>query len=173
MRIAGIVSALGFTLCVPLSNWMILNVGVCSDEGPCVIPVFPYVWAPSAVLIIGIALVLRDIVHRDLGPVWAGLLVVIGAAMSVVFASPSLAFASGVAFLISELVDFGVYGALFRRWPAAAILFSGMVGALADSILFLTLAFGASGLSFLLGQMIGKLWASVIVSAYVRLREGS
>ena len=65
---------LGFIACIPLANWMIGNLGtVCVPQGPCLVPVWPWgpgdkpLMAPSGVLMIGLALVLRDLVQRRLG----------------------------------------------------------------------------------------------------------
>ncbi|MEJ2433501.1 MAG: hypothetical protein P8Y53_10175 [Pseudolabrys sp.] len=57
-----------FCLTIPAANWMIGHVGtVCAAKGPCVVPVAPGIMAPSGVLMIGAALVLRDLVQRRLG----------------------------------------------------------------------------------------------------------
>ena len=49
-----------FALCIPAANWLIGNVGTfCVPKGPCLIPVAPGLTAPSGVLMIGLALVLR------------------------------------------------------------------------------------------------------------------
>jgi queuosine precursor transporter len=57
-----------FCLTIPLANWMIGHVGtICVSNGPCLVPVAPGVMAPSGVLMIGAALVLRDLVQRRLG----------------------------------------------------------------------------------------------------------
>ena len=54
---------------IPLANWMIGHVGtVCVPTGPCLVPVAPGLLAPSGVLTVGAALVLRDVVQRCLGP---------------------------------------------------------------------------------------------------------
>ena len=68
----GYISVLAFAATVPLANYMISNVGsVCILDGPCLIPVAPGLMAPSGVLMIGLALVLRDLVHERLGWKWA------------------------------------------------------------------------------------------------------
>jgi uncharacterized PurR-regulated membrane protein YhhQ (DUF165 family) len=68
-QIEGYVALALFTLTIPLANWMIGNVGtVCVPDGPCLVPVAPGIKAPSGVLMVGLALVLRDIVQRRLGP---------------------------------------------------------------------------------------------------------
>ena len=67
-RIEGIVFLIAFGLTIPAANWLIGNVGtVCAPNGPCLIPVAPGLMAPSGVLMIGVALVLRDLVQRRLG----------------------------------------------------------------------------------------------------------
>lgn len=61
-----------FAATVPLANWLISNVGTfCVPDGPCVIPVGFGLTAPSGVLAIGVALVLRDLFQRRLGVLWA------------------------------------------------------------------------------------------------------
>lgn len=43
-----------FFLTIPAANWLIGNFGsVCVPKGPCLIPVWPGVLAPSGVLMIG------------------------------------------------------------------------------------------------------------------------
>ena len=155
--IEGIVFLIAFGLTIPMANWMIGNIGtVCTPNGPCLIPVAPHLMAPSGVLMIGIALVLRDLVQRRLGVVYSASAVVIGAILSALVAPPALVLASGVAFLISEFVDLAVYTPLARRRLVAAVVASSLVGLIVDSVMFLWLAFGS--LDFLLGQVVGKAW---------------
>jgi uncharacterized PurR-regulated membrane protein YhhQ (DUF165 family) len=155
--IEGIVFLVAFGLTIPAANWMIGNVGTfCAPNGPCLIPVAPHLMAPSGVLMIGIALVLRDLVQRRLGVVYSASAVVIGAILSALVAPPSLVLASGVAFLLSEFADLAVYTPLARRGLVAAVVASSAVGLIVDSIIFLWLAFGS--LEFLLGQVVGKGW---------------
>jgi hypothetical protein len=115
--------------------------------------------APSGVLTIGIALVLRDYVQSTLGSVWAIAAIIGGAALSAAVAPPALVLASAAAFLFSELADMAVYTPLRQRNLGLAVLASGVVGAAVDSALFLWLAFGS--LDYLTGQIVGKLWASI------------
>jgi uncharacterized PurR-regulated membrane protein YhhQ (DUF165 family) len=157
-----------FALTVPAANWLIGNVGTyCIPQGPCVIPVGFGFDAPSGVLMIGAALVLRDIVHEKLGAVWALAAIALGAVLSAFFASPALLLASTAAFLLAELADFAVYAPLRKRHLTAAVLASGAVGAVIDSAVFLWLAFGS--LAFIEGQIIGKLWMSVAAVAVLML----
>ncbi len=170
---------LAFIACIPAANWMIGNVGtVCVPQGPCLVPVSPWgpggqpLMAPSGVLMIGLALVLRDMVQRRLGRSVAITAIVAGAALSGAVAPPQLIVASTVAFLLSELADFAVYTPLQSRGLVLAVLASSVVGLVVDSVLFLWLAFGS--LDYLAGQILGKLWMVLLalpVVHWIRKRE--
>ena len=167
-RTEGVLFLIGFGLCIPAANWLIGNVGtVCPPETPCLIPVAPGVMAPSGVLTIGLAFVLRDLVQRRIGVRWAAVAVVAGALLSAVFAPPALVVASGTAFLFSEAADLAVYTPLQRRRLILAVFASSIVGLIVDSILFLYLAFGS--IEFLLGQIIGKSWMVVLALPFIML----
>lgn len=156
-RVEGYVFLAAFAACIPAANWFIGHVGtVCPPNSPCLLPVAPGILAPSGVLIIGLALVLRDLVQRRLGKAWTLGAVLAGAVLSALLAPPALVVASGLAFLVSELADFAVYTPLQRRGLVLAVVASSAIGLVVDSILFLWLAFG--DLSFLVGQVLGKSW---------------
>jgi len=141
-------------------------------DGPCVIPVWPGMSAPSGVLAIGAALVLRDLVQRRLGVKWAVGAILVGALLSGLVAAPALVLASTIAFLLSETADLAVFTPLQRRGLVLAVAASGVVGIVVDSLLFLSLAFGS--LDFLSGQVIGKAWALLAALPLVyllRLRD--
>ena len=167
-RIEGTVFLVAFGACIPAANWLIGNMGtVCPPDSPCLIPVAPEVMAPSGVLMIGLALVLRDLVQRRLGLWWAAVAILAGAGLSAVFAPPALVLASATAFLLSEFADLAVYTPLQRRRLMLAVFASSVVGLLVDSVLFLYLAFGS--LDFLLGQVIGKAWMVVLAMPLIVL----
>ncbi|QGX97409.1 VUT family protein [Roseovarius faecimaris] len=167
-RIEGLLYLGMFVACIPLANWMIGNVGTfCVPNGPCVIPVAPGISAPSGVVVIGAALVLRDLVQRRLGLAWAVGAILAGAVLSGFVAPPALVLASVVAFALSEFADLAVYTPLQKRSLLLAVAASGVVGILADSLLFLSLAFGS--LDFFWGQVIGKSWALVLALPLVHL----
>lgn len=172
-KIEGMLFFLAFMACIPIANWMIGNVGTqCIPDGPCLIPVAPNITAPSGVLMIGVALVLRDIVQRRLGKIWSLAAIAAGAILSGTIAPPSLVLASAAAFFISELADFAVYTPLQRRRLVLAVFASGLVGAIVDSIVFLYVAFGS--LQFLSGQIIGKalmVIGSLPIIALLRWRD--
>lgn len=157
-----------FSLTILLGNWVVGNVGtVCQAGGPCLIPVWPGIMAPSGVMLAGLALVLRDAVQSLLGKSWSLVAIVIGAALSAWLAPAEIVLGSTLAFLFSELADFAVYTPLRDRHLTAAIIFSGLVGSVVDSVIFLGMAFGS--LDFVLGQVIGKFWMSLLGGAVIML----
>lgn len=161
VRNEGYAYLVAFILTIPAANWMIGNVGaVCPENSPCLIPVGFDVMAPSGVIMVGLALVLRDLVQRRLGKLWALGAIVVGALLSALIAPQALVLASGAAFLVSELADFAVYTPLEKKRLVLAVFMSGVVGLVVDSVLFLQLAFGS--LDFLSGQIIGKTWMIVL-----------
>lgn len=156
-RIQGCFFLIAFALCIPAANWLIGNIGTeCIPQGPCIIPVAPGLTAPSGVLMIGLALVLRDLVQRSLGVKWAAGAILVGAGLSAFYSPPSLVLASTVAFLLSELADLAVYTPLQRKGLVLAVFASSIVGLVIDSAVFLYLAFGS--LDFIAGQIVGKTW---------------
>lgn len=155
---------LAYLATIPLANYLIGHVGTfCVPNGPCLIPVGFGLSAPSGVLMIGAALVLRDAVQQLLGLRWAFAAIAAGVVLSALVAPPALVVASAAAFAIAELLDLAVYTPLRKRHLPLAVLASGVVGAAADSAAFLWLAFGS--LEFMAGQLVGKLWMTLAVAA--------
>jgi len=155
LRVEGFVFLTAYIACIPVANWLILHVGtVCPPDGPCLVPVAPGLMAPSGVLMAGLALVLRDLVQRRLGVAYGLAAIGVGTVLSAMLAPAPLVVASAVAFLLSELADFAVYTPLQKRGLVLAVAASSLVGLIADSLLFLWLAFG--NLDFLSGQIVGK-----------------
>lgn len=167
-----LILVLSYAATIPAANWLMTHVGtVCPVDGPCLIPVGFGLYAPSGVLMIGAALVLRDIVQL-VGGTRAGLVAIaIGGVVSWFFAPPALVLASATAFLLSELADFAVYTPLRRRQLELAVLASGIVGSIIDSIVFLWLAFGS--LAFIEGQIIGKAWMTLLAIPLIRIARKS
>jgi uncharacterized PurR-regulated membrane protein YhhQ (DUF165 family) len=116
------------------------------------------------------ALVLRDLVQRSLGLWWALAAIIAGTIISFSVAPKGLVVASGVAFLISEVVDLLIYTPLQRRGLVFAAVASSVAGAVIDSVTFLLMAFG--DLQFLLGQVVGKCLAiAVAIPLLICLRN--
>lgn len=89
----------------------------------------------------GLALLVRDWLDDVAGRLWVLAAIVAGAALSYVM-TPGwrLALASGLAFAVSELADWAVYRPLRARGWARAAMASNVVGAVLDSLLFLSVA---------------------------------
>jgi uncharacterized PurR-regulated membrane protein YhhQ (DUF165 family) len=160
---------LAFAATIPAANWLIGNVGTtCIPQGPCLIPVGFGLMAPSGVLMIGLALVLRDWLHELAGWRWSIAAVLVGAALSLLVSPPTIAAASAAAFTLAELADLAVYAPLRARGRALAVAASGVVGAAVDSALFVWLAFGS--LEFSAGTTLAKLYASAAVALWLAWR---
>ena len=92
-----------------------------------------------------LAFLVTDITNRLLGAGVARRVVYIGFAVAIVLsawlATPRLAAASGLAFLLGQLLDIGIFNALRRQswWKAPA--FSSASGSVADTVVFFTIAF--------------------------------
>ena len=172
-QVEGWIFLILFCLTIPAANWMIGHLGtLCPQDGPCVLPVAPGLMAPSGVLMVGLALVLRDLVQRRLGLRYGIAAILVGAAISAALASAALVGASAAAFLLSEFADFAIYTPLAQRRLVAAVAASSLAGLIVDSIVFLYLAFGS--LDFLAGQIVGKLWMVLLalpLIAYLRRRD--
>src|ERR1044071_4332281 len=111
-----------FLATVPAANWLIGHIGACVPNGPCLVPVGFGLMAPSGVLMIGAALVLRDLIREQFGLVVACGLVVAGGLLSLALAPAQLAPASIAAFVVAEAFDAAVYEPLRSRGRALAVL---------------------------------------------------
>lgn len=161
--------AASFLATIPAANWLIGHVGTCVPHGPCLLPVAPGIEAPSGVLVIGAALMLRTMLQELAGRRWVLGCIVAGSALSAVIAPTALVMASAAAFLCGELSDWAVYSRLRERGFAVALVMAGIAGSVVDSALFLGLAFGS--LAFMPGQVIGKAWASLAAAAALAARQ--
>jgi len=165
-----IILAGAFLSCIPAANWLIGNLGTtCIPNGPCLIPVAPGLMAPSGVLLIGAALALRDALQEAAGRTWVIVCVVAGAILSLAVSPPALALASATAFLLAELADWAVYDRLRKRAMAWAVIASGLVGSVIDSLLFSYIAFGTVG--FAPGLILAKLYASLAFAIWLKIRS--
>jgi uncharacterized PurR-regulated membrane protein YhhQ (DUF165 family) len=149
--------------------------------------------APGGVYSIGIALALVQLAHysaptRREGAVNAQLMILAGFVGSAILAAyiaivvhshpafPGQTFdkavgstwrivgASLAAFIVSETVD-NLVGAPLRGrvHDGIRVVVSSAASAPLDSLVFLTLAFGASGLHYFDGQLVGKIASSVLI----------
>ncbi|MFE2583773.1 VUT family protein [Streptomyces sp. NPDC059378] len=163
---AGIATLLAYIATIPAANLAVTHFGA--------VPVgFGYA-APAGVYMVGLALVLRDLARETAGRNAVLAAIAIGTVLSYLLADPTLATASAVAFVVAETLDFAVYEPLRQRGLPLAMLASNAVGLLADSLLFLKLAFNS--LTYLPGQILGKTWmtlAAIAVLALLRQRKNA
>jgi uncharacterized PurR-regulated membrane protein YhhQ (DUF165 family) len=136
------------------ANWAITQYGI--------IPIGFGLMAPAGVFFAGLAFTCRDIVHEALGRRAVVGAIVAGAALSWLV-EPAFATASGVAFLVSEALDYAVFAPLRRRGWLRAVAASNTVGLVADSALFLWLAFGS--FEFIEGQVVAKGYMTLVAVA--------
>lgn len=137
----------GYTGTVYGANWALTT----WPEG---LPVWPGLVAPAGVYAAGLAFGFRDALQQLAGR-WAAVAGIgVGSLLAWFLADPAFAIASVVAFGTAELLDMAVFTPLRDRRPYLAVVASNTVGLLADSVLFLWLAFGS--MDFLLGQSVGK-----------------
>jgi uncharacterized PurR-regulated membrane protein YhhQ (DUF165 family) len=157
---ARLAAVAAFLICVVAANVLTARYGL--------IPVGLGLTATAGTYAAGLVLLARDLVHDLAGRLAVAGCVVAGAVVSAVLAGPRLAFASGVAFAVSELADTLVYQPLRRKGWGRAALLSGLVGSAVDTLLFLALA-GFPIWSALPGQMLAKtaVTAAVVIPVVV------
>lgn len=115
------------------------------------------------------AFLVTDLVNRRFGVGAARRVVLVGFALGVLaslFVDPRIAVASGTAFLVAQLLDVQLFDALrSRAWWIAPVL-STFFGAIVDTVLFFSLAFGGTGtpwMQWAIGDL-GVKWAVALVS---------
>lgn len=115
-----------------------------------------------------ICFLVTDTTNRVFGAASARKVVYVGFALgvilSLVFADPRIAAASGSAFLIAQLLDVAVFDKLRAGswWQAPAI--SSLFGSAVDTAIFFTLAFAGTGLPWM-GWAIGDFCAKLVMIA--------
>lgn len=94
-----------------------------------------------------VAFLVTDLTNRHFGPNGARGVVLVGfaiaVALSVFLATPRIAIASGVAFLVAQLLDVAIFDRLRASAWWRAPLISSFVGSVLDTLLFFGLAFSA------------------------------
>jgi hypothetical protein len=118
----------------------------------------------------GGALILRDWVDRAAGRVAVVAAIATGTTITAIVAGSALAVASGTAFLISELVDWGVFARVRSRSLAAAVLLSSVVAAPVDTVLFLWIAGFPVTWQAVAGQFIIKTGMAALAAGIISIR---
>jgi queuosine precursor transporter len=144
-----------------------------------------FAWAPTfpigdtggvlnpVTVVTGLVLVFRDFAQREVGK-WIFALLAIGVLLTYGTAGGALAFASGAAFLVSELVDWLVY--TFAKRPLSQrVLISSICSSPIDSAVFLYFAEqiqpGIFNVWSVLASIAGKILGALIVSEIIKRRE--
>lgn len=130
--------------------------------------------APAGVYFVALTLALRDLVQRFSGPLGLCVAGVGGVALSFVLADSQVVWASVAAFVVSFLIDTLIFTLVWNRWSewrydlsrstvmVCAVLFSGLISLVPDTLVFLYL----SGLEqFIPGQLLGKTYGTLIYAA--------
>ena len=133
-----------------------------------------------------IAFLVNDLTNRHLGSAAARKVIIIGfiiaVVLSIYFATPRIAIASGSAFLIAHLIDAGIFDKLREGvwWKAPFI--STIIGSAIDTLLFFGLAFAPlfAGVDGFFGMEDGSLgfpagifgiamplWASLAIGDFI------
>src|SRR5262245_29594347 len=137
-RAVGWLALAMFLASIPFANWWLTVHGLAH---------YPLIGTvPSAVWIIGVAFVLRDLGQLGAGRRWAWAAIVAGVVISYVVADARVATASAVAFAWSESTDALIFTPLANRGTRAFILgvsISGYAASVVDSVLFVRIAFGS------------------------------
>lgn len=117
-----------------------------------------------------LSFLVTDLSNRAFGPRRARQVVlvgfVLGVALSVIVSTPRIAFASGTAFLVAQLMDVLIFDRLRRMQWWKAPLISSLTSSAVDTALFFSLAFAATGLPWVtwgLGDYAAKLAMAAIL----------
>lgn len=139
---------------VVAANWTTSRYGM--------VTVLPGLATTAGTYAAGIALLARDAVQDAAGR-WGVLAAIAAGGALTAATSPTLAIASTTAFLFAETADMAVYTPLRSRGWVRAVLASNLIGAIVDTLVFLTLAgFPVTGQT-VGGQLAGKLlWATLL-----------
>lgn len=156
-------------------RWLTVYVGAVVAANASVMLFGPVSTPVNAFLLVAFSLTARDALHeRWIGRglvVRMGGLIAFGGAISCLFGAGRIAFASVVAFAVSETVDAVVYHCLRRRSRYVAMVASNGAASVVDSALFVGIAFGAMPLVAVLQiaakALGGWFWARVLVSVDV------
>lgn len=117
-------------------------------------------YAPAGVYLVALTLALRDLVQRRHGVRGLVIAGAGGLALSLLLADPAVVWASCAAFLASFLIDTAIFTALAGRVRmSVAVLISGLVSLVPDTLIFLHLA---DLEQFIPGQLLGKVYGTLL-----------
>ncbi len=135
-RVVGLACLGLFLGSIPFANWWL------SENGLWAAPLLGPV--PSALWVVAIGFVLRDVVQVTLGRRIAWAAIAAGTVLSVAVADPGIAAASGIAFALSESLDALIFTPLADRGRfLLGVSISGWAAGFLDSAVFVRIAFGS------------------------------
>ncbi|MGE4368665.1 MAG: VUT family protein [Burkholderiaceae bacterium] len=121
-------------------------------------------WLTWGALSYPVAFLVADVLNRRFGPRAARRVAYVGFVLALVIsvwvATPRIAFASGLAFLLAQLLDIQVFHRLRHQAWWRAPLLGGVAGATLDTFVFFSVAFAGTPvpwMSLLLGDLAVKL----------------
>ena len=134
-----------------------------------------------------IAFLITDLANRSYGKIAARKIVYIGFAIGVIFTllfstnfadliSVRIAFGSGIAFLVAQLLDVQVFDKLRKKRWFIAPLASSLIGSTIDTFLFFSISFYATGLPWVtlsLGDLCVKIFVALVMLIPFRLLLGT
>lgn len=125
-------------------------------------------WLTWGAISYPVSFLVSDLLNRRFGPGAARRVVVIGFVVAVLFsiwaATPRIAMASGLAFLLAQLLDIQVFNRLReQRWWRAPLL-AGFAGATLDTCVFFSVAFAGTGIDWV-SLLSGDLAVKLVVNA--------
>lgn len=142
------VTAAGLLGSIAFANWLTGHYGL--------IPAGFGLLVTAGTYSAGLALALRDVLHEAGGIRWVLGTIAAGCVLSLLLADGRIALASATAFGLAELLDLAVYAPLRRRHWRAAVVASNGVGAVVDSVVFLTIAGFPLTIGLVGGQILVK-----------------
>jgi queuosine precursor transporter len=127
-------------------------------------------WLTLAAFTYPISFLVTDLTNRRLGPGAARRVVYAGfnaaVVLSALLATPRIAVASAIAFLVAQLLDIHVFNRLRDRAWWTPPLVSSLLGSSIDSILFFALAFAGTGVPWVtlgLGDFAVKVLMALVL----------
>lgn len=153
-RIPAAVSVTAFLTLIVAANWMTSTYGL--------IPVGFGLVTTAGTWAAGLVLLARDLVQDTAGHRIMLASIGAGALLSALLANPQIALASGIAFALSELLNWAVYTPIRRHGWARAVIPSNIAGAFLDTVVFLSIA-GFPVWVAVPGQMLAKTVATLAV----------
>ena len=129
-------------------------------------------WLTWGALTYPVAFLVTDLTNRTLGPRSARIVIAAGFVLAVILsvwlATPRIAMASGLAFLVAQLLDVAVFNRLRAGVWWRAPLASSTIGSIVDTALFFSIAFAATGLPWITWA-IGDFGIKMLMAALLLL----